>query len=717
MGVGKTPPIVSNDISYEKSRLGNEAGALIFQTNVKIDSHGSAIPEDTSFIQLQDKWGSYLNMNSGKLLMRSTSEMSQYVGQNYFQFVGGHAQYHFAGDKNEYIQGNLNIQSGRQGKNEIEAARKMNEIADSISNATVKAIESNSGKGDRLPCDICSNTVSVDRASRMVGTAFKYIRKVFNILPNSPFGGTLDKIQKVLATVMGFFLDELPISSMNGGSCKSSGCKNNTIASPLYAIQKGNEAATEQFNKNKKQIEQLEKKLSKDTKIETIPNTLHVKVGLGNIRKCETIALVEPNPMITELEDGNPKWAFIPSSRGTCKRAIFNPPTITDGIDFKEITGEYIRKVGSGGISMDTTGKVQFIGSTLVLGSSKGEVLLNSPNKTIIGGANIVLDTKGNPNGDAIILDSDRTYVGGKLSVQGDIALKGSLMMDGGIYVPHITCPGERIDTDVSSSAHNVHSSANWNNPMKPDATKMDLFDKIYKKLRDICASLMGLVLTPDYLKTIIEETYSTASIAMTVDGQGLPTGFAMVYDYTTFMPLDIVGSCTYGGSLVPKVSVVVPAMIPVYSYTHNHGSPGDPHVHAYTALKSVTHGNAAASIASRQPASSIPTPPLANGMGSEPGHKNAGDLGPCGGGGGYFGNPNRVNSAKLRRNKAYGINGLDAFNTDIQNIDFNETTILNLSGISTTGGSVGDFININPKFTEDGELIPPPDFYLPDCP
>lgn len=691
MGVGKTPPVVSNDISYEKSRLGNEAGALLFQTNIKTDSHGSAIPEDTSFIQLQDKWGSYINMNSGKLLMRSTSEMSQYVGQNYFQFVGGHAQYHFYGDKNEYIQGNWHVQVGKQGKEEIEAARKMNKLADEISNAGIKAIESNSGKGDRVACDVCSVELSIDRASRMVGTAFKYIRKAFNVLPNSPFGGTLDKIQKTLSKVLAFFLDDIPASSMNGGSCGCSGCKNNTIASPQHAIQKGNEAVSEKFKENKKQIEELEKKLSKDTKIETVPNSIHMKIGLGEIRQCDTIALVEPNPMITELTDGNPKWCFIPSSKGTCKRAIYNPPTITDGIDFKEITGQYSRKVGSGGINLDSNGKVGITGSMLVLGSSKGELVLNSPNKTIIGGANIVLDTKGNPNGDAIVLDSDRVYVGGKLSVQGDIALKGSLMMDGGIYVPHITCPGERIDTDVSSSAHNVHSSANWNNPMKPDATKMDLFDKAYKVLRDICATLTGLVLTPDFLKTKIEEAYSTAAINTMIDGMGLPTGFAMVYDYTTYMPLDIVGVCTYGGTLVPKASFVIPAMIPIYSYTHNHGSPGDPHVHSYTALKSVTHGNAAASIASRQPASSIPTPPLAAGMGTEPGHKNAGDLGPCGGGGGPFGNANRVNSAKLRRNQAYGINAVDAF-------------------------AGKDYVDANPKFTETGELIPAPNFYLANC-
>ena len=487
---------------------------------------------------------------------------------------------------------------------------------------------------------------------------------------------------------MAFFLDFMPASSMNGGSCGCSGCKNNTMASPMYPIQKGNELLDKKFKENKKEIEKLEKQLSKDSKIETIPNTLHVKVGLGDMRSCETVAELEPFPTITDLTDGNPKWGFIPSSKGACKRTVFTQPIITDGIDCKEVTGEYIRKIGSGGVAFDTSGRIAMNASTVSLCTTKGELLLNSPNKTIIGGANIVLDSKGHHNGDAIILNSDRVYVGGKLSVQGDIALKGSLMMDGGIYVPHITCPGERIDTDVSSSAHNVHSAPNWNNPLKPDATRMDIFDKLYKSLRDICAVLTKLVITPDFLKTKIEETFSTAAINVMIDGQGLPTGFAMIYEYTTYTPIPVYGVCTFGGAVT---GFVQPSMIPIYNWTHNHGSPGDPHVHGYTALKSVTHGNAAASIASRQTPSAIPTPALTQGMGSSPGHKNAGDLGPCGGGGGPFGNANRVRSSKLRRNRAYGIDSDDAF-------------------------AGGDYVNITPKFTEDGILIPTPKTNILDC-
>ena len=82
--------------------------------------------------------------------------------------------------------------------------------------------------------------------------------------------------------------------------------------------------------------------------------------------------------------------------------------------------------------------------------------------------------------------------------------------------------------------------------------------------------------------------------------------------------------------------------------------------------------------------------------MGTKPGHKNNGDLGPCGGGGGFFGNTGRVNSAKLRRNQTYGINSIDAFGGN----DFIDTT---LSGI-------------NVSFNPDGTINPAPDLYIGKC-
>lgn len=684
-----TPPKVTNTESFSKDGFQNEAGSLVFKNLVKEDEHGSAIPEDRSYVQLADKWGSYINLQAGKMILTSSDEMTQYIGGKHFKFVQGDTQYNFYGDKHEYIQGTQTIQVGKQNSEVIKNLKKLNELLTEINNVGVKTIEDNAGKGDRIPCSTCGVEIEVNRkiVSRVIG----FICKIFNLLPNTPVRNLLDKVEWVGGKIEGAFLSTMTTAALNGGSCDGNvNCKNNTIASPAYAIQKGNEAVSEKFKQKQKQIEKLEESLPSGSKVETIINDLVVHIG-GEFNKSDVIATVNGDTVVTELVDGNPKYGFIPSSKGAAKTAIYNPPVLRAGSESRYISQKYELKSGSGGIDIGTSGKAEINAATTIINASKGELLLNSANKVIIGGSNIILDSKGNSNGDAIVLDSDRVYVSGKLSVQGDIALKGTLNMDGGISVPHITCPGERVYTGTASSAHNVHSSANWNNPVKPDATTTNLFDKIYKIIRDLGAALIGLVFTPDFLKTKIEEEYSTIAISMVVDNTWLATGFAWVQDYYTYMPLVAYGACTNGGAVTAYVQ---PTAIPIYNYTHNHGSPGDPHTHEYTVPKMLSYGNQAAAINARQPSNSIPTPAPQTGMGSEPGNLNAGSMGPCGGGGSYYGNIERINSSKLRRNQKYGIDSYDPYNGE---------TYPNVPKDSV-------------KYDPDGKIIPEPSFNLLQC-
>jgi hypothetical protein len=681
------PPKVNNEQSHSEDGFKNEAGSLTFKNIVNKDEYGSAIPEDRSFIQLADKWGSYINFQAGKVIIKSEDELTEYIGGKHFKYVQGNTQYNFYGDKHEYIQGTQTIQVGKQNAEVSKNLKKLNEILTEINNSGIKTIEQNSGKGDRIPCQNCAVEIEVDRKvlTRVIG----FIIKIFNLLPNTPIRNALDKIQWLAGKVDGFLLSTITTGAINGGSCDGKVlCKDNTIASPYHAIQKGNEAVSEKFKQKQKEIEKLEQSLPSGSKIETIINDLVVHVG-GDFNKSDVIALVDGAPIITELVDAEIKYGFVPGSKGSAKSAIYNPPVLRGGSESRYISQKYELKSGSGGIDIGTSGKAEINAATTIINASKGELLLNSANKVIVGGANIILDTKGNPNGDAIVLDSDRIYVSGKLSVQGDLALKGSLNLDGGISVPHISCPGERVYTGSASSAHNVHSAANWNNPIKPDATTTDVFDKLWKILRDLAAAILGLVFTPDFLKTIFEETYSTIKISMVVDNTMIATGFAWVQDMFTQMPLVAYGTCTYGGAVVAYVQ---PTAIPVYNYTHNHGSPGDAHGHEYTIPKMLSYGNQAATIAARQPSSSIPTPALTTGMGSEPGNLNAGSIGPCGGGGSYYGNIERVKSSKLRRNQRYGIDSYDAYEA---------------------GNPFADVKD--PKYDEDGNIVPTPTFSLID--
>lgn len=685
--MGKIKEPVLDDLqSYEESKIGNEAGKLIFKTDIRKDGNGSAIPNDMSFVHLQDKCSSFLSLRAGKVIRKSSSNMVDYSVGDYHQFVGRDAQYVYKGDLNVYVEGSYNIQRGTHTAQAIKDSQDLQNITTEIDNKCIEAIEKNSKNSEKMKCPICANKVDVDRANFMVDTFFKYAAKFFNILPNMPFGNVMGKIQAVLRTVLAFFLDSLSISSLTAnGSCGTSGCEKGMISSPLKAIQEGNKVAAEEYQKNKKQIAELQKKIPNESAVDVISSDVKLKVGLST-NTSKVISYLQPEPVITELVKATPDYCLIPSSRGSCKRTSYQDPTLLAGSYDLEVGQKYSLTVGSGGISSKTTGKIENMGATVVVSASEGELLLTSKNKTIVSGSNVVLTAR-QSDGDAIILDSDRVFVGGKLSVKADLAVKGSIVMDGGIQCNHIITPIENIQTTVSSTAHNVHSSANWNNPVKPDATISDLFDKAWKVLRDAVLAITEYIATPDAIKVFFEEIYSTAQISAVIDNTGLPSGFAMIYDYTTFMPITVYGSCSFGGTIT---GFVTPSMIPVYNYTHNHGSPGDPHAHSYIVPRMLGYDSSRAATASRDEPSVIPTPAKATGMGNKYGnYPSFGDLGPCGGGGSPFGNLARINSAKIRRNEAYGIRG-DAF--------------------------TGDFVNANIQYTKDGGIIPTPDLNILDC-
>lgn len=678
-------PICNNLESYEKSNLGNEAGTLLFVQNEKIDEYGSAISTDTSLVHLQDKHNSFLSLRGGKVIRKSSSNMVDYSTTDYHLHVGQDAQYVYQGDVNIYVKGSYNIQKGNQDSQVIADSEKLQKITTAIDNKCIEEIEKNAKNDEKIVCSICANSVDVDRASRMVNTVFKYITKLFNLKPNSPFSYLLEKIQAVLRTVLGFFIDSIPIAGLTGGSCGCTGCKDGLVSSPLYAIQQGNKAAAAEYEKNKKEIEKLQTQLPADHQVETHSSDYMLKVGLVK-NESKVIALMEKNPIITELVKGKPDFCLIPSSKDSCRRASYSDPTILAGSYHLDVGQVHRISAGSGGSFIETTGMARFVGATTFINATEGEMVISSKNKTTISGANIVLESR-QADGDAICLESDRVWVGGKLSVKGDLAVKGSVVMDGGIQCNHLITPIENTQTTVSSSAHNVHSAANWNNLVKPDATKMDIFDKVWKAIStNPVFVITKYILSPDAIKTIVEQQYSTEQISQTVDNTFLPTGFAMIYDYTTYAPIEV-----YSGTTL--IGLVRSAMIPIYTYTHNHGSPGDPHGHSYIMPRMLGYDTASAATATRDEPSVIPTPARATGMGNTFGNSpTLGDLGPCGGGGSPFGNASRIRAAKLKRNQTYGINSYDAFGDK-------------------------DYVDApNVKYGEDGNIIPEPTFNLFKC-
>jgi hypothetical protein len=319
-----------------------------------------------------------------------------------------------------------------------------------------------------------------------------------------------------------------------------------------------------------------------------------------------------------------------------------------------------------------------------------------SNNKTTLKGKNIIIDADDLSGDSGISLQAKGVHVTGALAVDGDFSVKGHIGMDGGLTCTHITCPGERVATGPSGAAHQVHSGGVWNNPTTGlQATVFDQFDKSWKKVsRDIFNVLsLNIINGMAEIKTLIEESYATVMLNTIIDNTFMPTGFGTTFFAEPGLPagpplmVNGIAHAVVAGVPCPVIfdyTFVIPGQtFPVYTFTHNHGSPGGNHSHDYTSFQGQPMDNNQSARAARPNPSHVPSPAKATGVGTKPGHKSVGDLcipciWPFGGGG-----PN----AK-KRNKAYGLDP-NAYN----NV-YNGTNYVNVSAVN---------------MDSNGNLIPPP--------
>ena len=677
--MAQTPPTLdSENGSIQSNLIASEASIQESKNLVTPDPNGSNIPLDRSYWLQQDKFKNIIQTNAEGITFKTHSDIGFFAGKNYFESIRGDRQNVVGGDDHHFAQGNHTQQTGDQSSEHAKAAADLQKITGEIDKKKMDTIKST--EGDQQPCEICKQKILTARAQALTDKAFKIIRKY---LPNFPY--PLDVIQKYINMLVVPFLSTTSNLSLNGGKgCGSPGCKNGMVRTAQKGIQKANKEAADQLKSKQEAINNAQSKMgSGGSKVKSDSGDVHWRVGLA---KNDAPTVVETTHTTTHFGFNNgakPGDPFTADTKGSAKLAVHSDPLINPGSLFIDVSNKLTIAAGSPGIDIHTSGKASLNAATTTIVANQCELTLTSANRTFIKGKNILIDAKDRSGDTGVRIESDNTIVAGKLNVSGDLALKGSLMMDGGIYCTHLTIPSERLPTSPSGPAHQVHSNANWNNPVKPQASIFDTFDKSLKKIsRDPYNLLTFNILSPAEIKTLIEETYSSAMLAIPVDNHGLPTGFSWVMNYVTYMPLDVLVA---GPTGVMK-GYVLPAMIPIYNYSHNHGSPGGNHSHDTTVPAFDGHDNAAASRAARPNPSHVPTPAKPHGMGTKPGVKSLGDISSCGGGGGGFGRPAQ---SAANRNASYGISGNPYGDTN--------------------------YVNATVEFNPDGSFKIPPKFNL-DC-
>jgi hypothetical protein len=322
---------------------------------------------------------------------------------------------------------------------------------------------------------------------------------------------------------------------------------------------------------------------------------------------------------------------------------------------------------GSPGVELQTTGHTSIHAGSVDLVSTDSELNIASNGLTTLKGIVINLDANDRSGDRVVNIDATYTFVQHLLSVGGDLALKGSLIMDGAIYCPTLVTRSTQYKTEPASDNKAVNHTPNWNTPPPltngAQATVYNAFQTTLDTLNLIIDGF-DYILSLSWLTNTIMKAINHGKVNIPVDNEGLPTGYAMIYDYTTFMPVDVypngipdpmvieIGKVKYP---VTGAGYVRPAMIPIFAAPHNHPNVSGDHHHWHEAPAMVTYTGVDGVQANRPNPSHIPTP-APKPSGDEPGPSTMG--GACGGSGGAF--ANAVNS----RNKAYGISG-DAFNSE----------------------------------------------------
>jgi hypothetical protein len=664
--------------SRQSNVVASEASVQESVNLVTPDPSGSHVPLDRSYFLNQDKFKNIIQTNAEGITFKSPSDIGLFAGGNIFMSVRGDRQSVVGGDDHYYAHGEFTQQSGVQSPKEQKAAKDLQKLTGEIDKKKMDKIKSS--KGDDYPCHICQQKILTQRAQSLMNRAFKIIRKY---LPNFPY--PLDVIQKYVNMLVVPFLSTTSNLSLNGGKgCGSPGCKNGVIKSVQKTLQDANQQAADDFKSKQEAINDAQKKMGKGgAVVKSDSGDVIWRVGLekNDVPTCvETVHTVTQFGFVNGSKPGDP---FTADTKGSAKLVVHSDPLINPGSLLLDISNKFTVAAGSPGVEIDTTGKASINGATTMITANQGELTLSSANRTFLKGKNVIIDAKDRSGDSGVRIEADNTMIAGKLNVSGDLALKGSLMMDGGLHVPHITCPSERIASEPSGSAHQVHSNATWNGPNGMQASVFDKYDKAYKKVgRDVYNLLSLNIISPAEIKALIEETYSSVQLALTVDNYTVPTGYAWALGFASFSPLKVL----VAGPTGVMTGFVVPEMIPIHNFTHNHGSPVDNHSHGTSVPAFNGYDHQAAARAARPNPSHVPTSPAAHGMGSQAGHKTLGDNTSCGGGG-AFSNRKTPNQASTDRNNRYGITG-NPFDA-------------------------GNYVPVTPEFNPDGSLRIPPTFNL----
>jgi len=667
--------------------LNTPAGILRFNYDVS-HTGSSNLPDDLSSVTLGGNKGEFFTLRHGGVILKG-NDVSFLVGRDHSVSVKGHAQHtHDGGLRTTITNGDNELVEHDTSPEVVAAAKSLRDSHHEIQNKAIEAFEST--KPSKVKCKICNSKLLHQKADALAGKILNTIEKYHLWPPYIPF--PKEKIQKILSTLVIPFLSHSTNRGV-GGPCGNPSCKDGMMDSDDSKYQAFNDTKAKLLKEKQDQHLEWEKKVSNDASIRSHGRNIHIHVGIPNVpqdfkRHAKGSAYVhrtglgKPRVKAGENEGDASKGAGVkqigakkdPLKDVGCDRLPFGDFTITS--DHFDVT------TNSHGIHFTTSGPFNVKASDIEIVSTESILTLSSNCKTILKGKNILIDAN-DADAHGIEVQSKASCFTGAVSVLGDLYVKGAIKQEGSLHTPSLVTRDMSMFTTLAGACDtNAHAAIHNSVFPIPNGFQATIYNAFGLALKAIITAIELL----DIEKLIctlwnwVMESLNLTKLLIPVENTGIPTGFAMIYDCITHLPVECwVADPDIAGSPV-AVGAVRPACIPIWTHPHNHPMISGDHNHevsvpAYSGYPEIKDVHAVTEGPSHVP--SAPVEP----MGYCPGPKSLPSS--CGGGGAGFGT-----AKTLARNQKYGINTLDPFN----GLNYVDTTLVNY----TTGGQ----ITPAPKFT-----------------
>jgi hypothetical protein len=650
----------------ENNRLVADAGGVHIVTDISPDPIGSSVPIDNSHVTIQDKFKNFISLRAGGIWLSSLSDMHFDVNGKYFYSVKGDVQYVYGGDKHEYVKGDSSQVHGKHDTTARASAKAIQDHITSLQEKKKQAFEST--KGDKIPCPICKQKMLTQRGSELVGRILQTLKKY--VFTPAWFPYDLMKLNKYLTMLVVPFMSETSNLALTGGkSCDHPNCKQGVIESNSGKYEAANKAAQDHILQNQDSINEHEKNISTNAHVQHHSGGLIIKAGLVKNDASPYAEGVAPIAVHGLQSKGGMELGL--SQKGAMEKMLHHIgiDSTPGGDIYIDAANKLTLDAGSPGVDVLTTGHASIHAGSVDIVSNQSELILTSGSRTIIKGKNVKVDANDRSGGGSgFEIDSKHTWVSGELDVGGDLGLKGSLMMDGTLYAPSIVSRSTQYQTSPSAPCDPVSHCSVWNSPPPIEnlqATALNAEAEILYAANIVFGLLDGLENLVDTLITLVMKATNLVKIDIPIDNQGLPTGYAFIYnldedievncvDYLTQLPLidvysvaPVLTDLNGGDELIGMCAVIVePTFIPVFNSPHNHPQISGLHNHWSESIAFQGYDTINGINKNRPSPNHVPTPPVEP-SGSSPGDASMGDG--CGGAGAAFGN---VTNA---RNNAYG--------------------------------------------------------------